>query len=116
MYTSTLFNHTTALVDIRNFSSTNEVSNEYEFDIKASLVGQKAKTDEELYALYKRHANALGFCTKKTTVHQSQKDGRVIDKYFTCSCQGKPQPRKKISHVTPTQVDELVHPSPYTNN
>ena len=54
-----------------------------------SLVGLKATTWCEIYEIYKKHTNALGFGIRKSTTRYTQGSNRKIrSKEFVCSKEG----------------------------
>lgn len=90
------------------------VTEDPNIDISKNLLGTKAKTWEELYKLYKLHANTLGFSIKLSTRHVSKKTSRVLDKLFRCSCEGVTRSTQEdnISVPSPVDVNEVQIPSP----
>ena len=67
-----------------------------------SLVGFKATTWCEIYEIYKKHANALGFGIRKSTTRCTQGSNRKIrSKEFVCSKEGF-RCTQPIKHTTGT--------------
>ncbi|KAK9726864.1 hypothetical protein RND81_05G242200 [Saponaria officinalis] len=67
----------------------------HDFDIFGSLVGVTSSSWVELYDLYKQHSRAVGFSVRKsTTRRRGGPNGIVTEKYFLCSCEGKPKSKK----------------------
>ncbi|KAK9668287.1 hypothetical protein RND81_13G048100 [Saponaria officinalis] len=61
-----------------------------DFDVTGSLVGMKAEKWEHLQTVYKRHANAIGFSSRKGTCRRVNGTGTSdYERYFVCSCQGE---------------------------
>ncbi|KAK9740769.1 hypothetical protein RND81_03G058700 [Saponaria officinalis] len=67
----------------------------HDFDIFGSLVGVTSSSWVELYDLYKQHSRSVGFSVRKsTTRRRGGPNGIVTEKYFLCSCEGKPKSKK----------------------
>ncbi|KAK9689570.1 hypothetical protein RND81_09G067800 [Saponaria officinalis] len=67
----------------------------HDFDIFGSLVGVTSSSWVELYDLYKQHSRVVGFSVRKsTTRRRGGPNGIVTEKYFLCSCEGKPKSKK----------------------
>ncbi|KMT08143.1 hypothetical protein BVRB_6g143880 [Beta vulgaris subsp. vulgaris] len=86
-----------------------EECTEDELDISGSLIGVQKKTIEELYELYRLHSGALGFSIRKYTSRIGRVEGNVYltkEKYFVCSCHGKPDGQSDFVSVPDVVVDE----------
>ncbi|XP_074310100.1 uncharacterized protein LOC141645807 [Silene latifolia] len=65
------------------------VSND-EIDSAGSLVGDVADKWEDLYELYKKHSQAIGFNIRKSGLRRADTPGAPErERYFVCSCEGR---------------------------
>ncbi|XP_074265550.1 uncharacterized protein LOC141587976 [Silene latifolia] len=71
------------------------VSND-EIDSAGSLVGAVADKWEDLYELYKKHSQAIGFSIRKSGLRRADTPGAPErERYFICSCEGRNENGKK---------------------
>ncbi|XP_074310148.1 protein FAR1-RELATED SEQUENCE 1-like [Silene latifolia] len=59
-------------------------------DFSKSLLGTTAEIWEEIYEMYRKHTQAVGFSITKATSRRVNGPGTPeVERYFVCSCEGK---------------------------
>ncbi|XP_074271856.1 protein FAR1-RELATED SEQUENCE 5-like [Silene latifolia] len=59
-------------------------------DYSKSLSGMKADKWEEIYEMYRKHSQAVGFSIRKGTSRRAHGPGTAeVERYFVCSCEGR---------------------------
>ncbi|XP_074318373.1 protein FAR1-RELATED SEQUENCE 5-like [Silene latifolia] len=59
-------------------------------DYSKSLSGMTAEKWEEIYEMYRKHSQAVGFSIRKATSRRANGSGTAeVERYFVCSCEGK---------------------------
>ncbi|XP_060973319.1 protein FAR1-RELATED SEQUENCE 5-like isoform X2 [Cannabis sativa] len=62
-------------------------------------VGMEFETEEEAYDFYNSYAYKVGFSIRKSKGQKDNKNGRMIDRIFCCSCQGYREKDKRDVEV-----------------
>ncbi|XP_074293029.1 protein FAR1-RELATED SEQUENCE 5-like [Silene latifolia] len=59
-------------------------------DLSKSLLGTTSEKWEEIYEMYRKHSQAVGFSIRKATSRRVNGPGTPeVERYFVCSCEGK---------------------------
>ncbi|XP_074306278.1 protein FAR1-RELATED SEQUENCE 5-like [Silene latifolia] len=75
-------------------------------DASGSLVGVVADKWEDLYELYKKHSQAIGFSIRKSGLRRTNVPGAPeFERYFVCSCEGQHANGKK-SEASPSNYGQ----------
>ncbi|XP_021725302.1 uncharacterized protein LOC110692574 [Chenopodium quinoa] len=89
---------------------------QHELDYTGCLVGFTAKTLNEIYEVYQKHAFAIGFGVRQSTTRYTQGEPKTIKgKDFVCSKEGfRVKPKVRKTPPPPNQKQKRVKQVPIT--